>query len=108
MDDIALHEQARYKEAPEEDAERARTEGVRLDNNLRKDVTGKVFKLCCCALAGMAFILTLHGFGVLGFKLSDGLLMALITGTLAEVLALFAIVVNYLFPKPDRPPSSRR
>ena len=39
------------------------------------------------------------GWSLLGFELSDKVLMMLIGGTTANVLGLFAIVANYLFPK---------
>ena len=89
--------------AEEEDWDEARkralVEGLRQDIAERKAYANKVFKLVCFWLFGLFILLLLAGFPRPPFYLSDSVLIAIISGTTVNVLGLFAIVANYLFPK---------
>lgn len=76
-------------------------EGLRQDLRERKDYARRIFILICCWLGGMFALLLIQGFlSPPGwFGLSEGVLLAAIGGTTLNVLGIFIIVVNYLFPK---------
>jgi len=89
----------------------------RQDIKARKEYAGRIFKLIRNWLAAILAILILDGFwskrdivlhftafeskwtSSVHFELADKVLIALIGGTTASVIGLFAIVANYLFPK---------
>lgn len=81
------------------DREKAYVEGLRQDINARKDYADKIFKLVIFWLVGVFLILI---FNMWASKLSDAVVMALIGGTTVNVLGLFLVVANYLFPKSGR------
>lgn len=93
----ALEEENAYAQAEQE----LKLEGIRQDLRERKDYAKRIFFLICCWLGGMFVLLVLQG--ILGpwkfFELSDAVIMAAIGGTTVNVLGIFIIVVNYLFPK---------
>jgi hypothetical protein len=76
-------------------------EGVRQDISERKTYANRIFRLLCFWLAGMAGLLVfqgaLSGFG--WFNLSEKVLLAAIGGTTINVIGIFLVVANYLFPK---------
>lgn len=75
--------------------------GLEQDLNERKTYASRIFVLICCWLGGMIGLLLLQGFlSVWGvFNLSEAVILAAIGGTTINVLGIFIIVVNYLFPR---------
>lgn len=73
--------------------------GFKQDTNERKAYAKRIFYLVCVWLIAVLLILVAVGFSWHSFVLSDKVLLALIGGTSVNVLGLFAIVANYLFPK---------
>lgn len=65
---------------------------------MRKEYAGLIFKFVCYYMAFVFIILFLSGTPS-SFKMSDSVLITLLGTTTATVISLFAIVVNYLFPK---------
>ena len=65
----------------------------------RKTYANKIFNLVVGWLVGMGVVLLLSGFRCLGFDLDTKVLLALIGGTTLNVLGIFTIVANFLFPK---------
>lgn len=65
----------------------------------RKAYANKIFKLVVFWLIGVVAVILLSGFGPFGFLLDDKVLLALIGGTTLNVLGIFTIVANFLFPK---------
>lgn len=76
-------------------------EGLKQDLIERKNYARRIFTLICFWLGGMVLLLLLQGFlSVWGiFTLSESVILAAIGGTTVNVLGIFIIVVNYLFPK---------
>lgn len=68
----------------------------------RKKYGYLIYSLVIGWLVILSTILFFHGFNVGGFALPDGVLIALIAGTTVKVIGLLAIIVNYLFPKPNQ------
>ena len=71
------------------------------DIRLRRKYANRIFYLVRYWLIGVLGVLILQG--ALGpwklFDLSENVLLALIGGTTVNVLGLFVVVINYLFPK---------
>ena len=65
----------------------------------RKDYASKIFKLVVWWLVGLGVVVLLSGWKVEGFALDKAVLLALIGGTTLNVLGIFTIVTNFLFPK---------
>ncbi len=80
---------------------KARIAKLNQDIKLRKKYSGKLYWLISIWLIAIFALLLLQGF--LGrtdvFMLSDKVLITIIGGTTINVLGLFAIVANYIFPK---------
>jgi hypothetical protein len=79
------------------------TEGVQNQRELlkeqRKPMVAFLKRLSACWLAGCAFLLLLQGFSRLShFHLGDSVLIAAITATTANVLAMLVVVVKFIFP----------
>ena len=74
---------------------------LRQDMQERKEYAKRIFILMCFWLAGMFALLLLQGSLSRPqlFNLSESVLLAVIGGTTLNVLGIFIIVVNYLFPK---------
>ena len=68
------------------------------DIEMRKEYAGLIFRFVCYYMAFVFIILFLSGTPS-SFKMSDSVLLMLLGTTTATVISLFAIVVNYLFPK---------
>jgi hypothetical protein len=70
------------------------------DKKQRKRYARAVFQLICLWLFGLFVLVFFQGNEARnGFHLSDKVLITLITGTTANVLGIFWVVMNYLFPK---------
>ena len=67
-------------------------------HDLRVDYTGNIFKLVCVWLACVIVCVTLSGFKLLGFSLSDAVLVAFITSTTINVVGLFIVVAKWMYP----------
>ncbi len=65
----------------------------------RKDYASKIFKLVVWWLIGLGVVVLLSGWKIEGFALDRAVLLALIGGTTLNVLGIFTIVTNFLFPK---------
>jgi len=91
----------------EEDREALQIELLKLehkqrqqDMNERKKYAFRVFLLLALWLALLFVLLFVQGWqSTTGFDLSDNVLIALITGTTVNVIGVFVVVMNYLFPK---------
>ena len=78
----------------------AELESFRQDTTERKKYAGRIFWVCAGWVMSIFAILILNGFGsVIGFRLSDSVLLAAIGSTTANILGIFYIVARYLFPK---------
>jgi hypothetical protein len=101
---LARSEVLDFEVEHERQKKRVELKGLRQDIKARKRYARNIFTLIVCWLIAIFIILILQGFSALSFKLSDGVLIALIGGTTANVLGLFIFVVQYLFPKrnPDK------
>ena len=68
------------------------------DRGEREKYASRVYWLIVCWLIALAGILLLQGFEN-SFSLRENVVLALIGGTTANVLGIFIVVINYLFPK---------
>ena len=68
------------------------------DIDMRKEYAWLIFRFVCYYMAFVFIILFLSGTPS-AFRMSDSVLMVLLGTTTATIISLFAIVVNYLFPK---------
>ena len=68
------------------------------DIAMRKEYAGLIFRFVCYYMIFVFIILFLSG-APSSFKMSDSVLLMLLGTTTATIISLFAIVVNYLFPK---------
>ena len=66
--------------------------------SMRKEYANIVVKFVCYYMFFVFLILFLAG-SPSSFHISDSVLITLLGTTTATVISLFAIVVNYLFPK---------
>ncbi len=67
-------------------------------HDLRLRYTTCIFCLVCVWLTFVVTSVFLTGFKILGFSLSDKVLMTFITSTTISVLGLFVVVAHWLFP----------
>ena len=70
------------------------------DREQRKAYADKIFWLVCLWLLAVLGLVALAG--SINFELSDTVLIALISTVSVNIIALMAIVANYLFPKEGR------
>ena len=68
------------------------------DIAMRKEYADKTFALVCLYMI-CVFILIILACTPADFNMSDNVLMVLLGTTTVNVIGLFAIVMNYLFPK---------
>jgi len=68
------------------------------DRGEREKYASRVYWLIVCWLIALAGILLLQG-SENSFSLRENVVLALIGGTTANVLGIFIVVINYLFPK---------
>jgi hypothetical protein len=73
------------------------TEGRKQNIQERKTYAKRIFILLSIWLFTLFELICYSGIGFL--KLSDKVLITLITATTADILGIFAIVITYLFPK---------
>ena len=86
--------------------EQAEVDGIVQDNNQRRRYAGYILFLVVAWL--LVVLLVVVACGRQCLHLSDAVLIALISTTTVNVVALFAIVAHYLFPNRDRrPPQSQ-
>jgi hypothetical protein len=92
----------------EEDLEKehakATLKGLRQDIDERKKYATCFFVLACFWLFAITVLLMLQGFGsfwfgLMPFKLSEAVLLAVIGSTTVNVLGILYVVATYLFPK---------
>lgn len=76
---------------------REELENKKQNRSQRKTYANKLFMFLCVYMALVFLVLFFCGFSLLGFTLSDTVLVALITTTTANVIGIFAFVVRYLF-----------
>ncbi len=96
-DSKALDEEKAYARSEKE----LLLEGIRQDLAERKSYARYIFVLICVWLLGMFILLLIQGFlsPHQWFALSDAVILAAIGGTTINVLGIFIVVVNYLFPR---------
>lgn len=68
------------------------------DISMRKEYANKTFALVCLYMICIFLLIVLACSPAL-FNMSDNVLMVLLGTTTVNVIGLFAIVMNYLFPK---------
>lgn len=69
------------------------------DQNMRKNYANDVFRFLMIWTAFIFLLLLLDGWHLLGFTLSDNLIITVMTGVFVNILGLFVVVMKYLFPK---------
>lgn len=91
----------RYKDRKldkyDKEAKRLHNFGFRQDLNARKKYAFRIFAIVTLWITAMLGILTLQGFSLYGFHLSDNVLLAAIGSTTATVIGMLLIVIRYLF-----------
>ena len=93
-DEIAKKEHAHYVSQKR----KQELEEGEYDLEARKTYAERIFWLVVFWIIVVLYIVVCSGYWY-GPKLSDGVLIALITGLSVNVIGLLVIVINYLFPK---------
>jgi hypothetical protein len=79
----------------------AELESYKQDTEERRKYANRIFELVSIWLVGIFVILMVQGFldprGA--FRLDNSVLLAVVGGTTVNVIGIFVVVVNYLFPK---------
>ena len=71
----------------------------------RKKYAGRIFWLVVGWIVAIFAVVVLQGFSAkTEFSISDSVLMTLIGGTTINILGIFIVVANYLFPKTNASP----
>ena len=96
---IVDQEPGREHLSSDEEQRRLKLRSLAQDIQHRELYAKRIFVFVCFWVAALLGIVTLQGWKPGGFELTDGVLIALIGGTTANVLGLFVVVANYLFPK---------
>ena len=74
--------------------------GLKQNIKERKKYAKSIYFLIIGWLIGVFILLVFNGFGeLIHFKLSEKIMITLISGTTINILGIFIIVVNYLFKK---------
>ena len=96
--DQKAREEERALELAQKEAE---LDALKQDISERKQYAKRIFNLIRAWLIGIFCLLLLQGFlSNLGlFDLSEAVILAVVGGTTLNVLGIFIVVVNYLFPK---------
>lgn len=69
--------------------------GRKQDREQRKLFSALIFSFMCLYMASAMVAVFLCGFGLM--KLSDAVVIALLTSTFADVISVFVLVAKYLF-----------
>lgn len=69
------------------------------DREQRKQFAEMIFTFVCLYMGAVIFILLLSGAQWVDFRLSDQVVITLITTTTANIIGILLIVVHYLFRK---------
>jgi hypothetical protein len=77
------------------DMKREQLKGNIQDRKARKKFAKKIFKLLCWFLAAVMLLVYLCAWGF--FRLSDTVMVALLTTTTIDVIGIFIFVARYLF-----------
>jgi hypothetical protein len=118
---IGAEEERRFYEDPRERMDRLKADGFEQDIKERRIYANKIFKLLSIWLVSVFTVIVFQGFSTESssvkavfketpsflksfvfqprFNLPDSVLLALIGGTTINVIGIFVIVANYLFPK---------
>lgn len=83
--------------AIDEDERRERLRGLKQDTDERKRYANKLFIFLCVYMGLVFVVLLLNGFPFAHFFMSDSVTITLISTTTANIIAVFAFVVKYLF-----------
>lgn len=89
----------KWREEHRRKKEAADLKGHERDIENRGKYTSRLYWLMVGWMGAVYAVIVLSGLTAWGFKLSDAVLIALITGTTANVIGLFVIVARYLFSK---------
>lgn len=73
-------------------------EHLRDNHDLRLEYVGRIFWLVAVWLVCVVLCVTISGFGLCGFRLSDTVLVAFISSTTVNVVGLFVLVAKWMFP----------
>jgi hypothetical protein len=73
--------------------------GLEQDRLQRKEYAGKIFWLVCAWLFVLSLMILLAGCAII--RLSDAVMITLISGASINIIGLMVIVANYLFPRPQ-------
>ena len=76
--------------------------GYNQDTDERKRFASRIFTLTCAWLTIVMLVVLANGFGTAGlipFRLSDPIVLGLIGSTTLNIVGVFVVVANYLFPK---------
>lgn len=95
-EETALLEQNRIEHEAEQHACELRNERYKQDTKERRRYAKKVFCYLQIWTIGVGMVVILAGLGYM--KLSDNVLIAIISGSTIKIIGLFAIVVRNLFP----------
>lgn len=90
-------ERSEYDQAHLRARQELELQGLQEDLENRKRYAGRIFYLLAAWIAAIFALVVADGVGWI--EVSDAVLIALISGTTLNVIALFAIVARYLFPK---------
>lgn len=103
--DTSVNERRFLDDRVERDIKLEYLRTLRQNNTERKKYAMYIYVLTCVWAALIFVILFLEGFGRTGFKLSDSLLITLVTTTTVNFFGFFLLVVKYLFnsDKQSRP-----
>jgi hypothetical protein len=104
VSDVPDPETRQEEEDLDKEHTRAILRGLKQDIDERKKYARCFFVLACFWLAAITVLLVLQGFGsfwfgLMPFKLSESVLLAVIGSTTVNVLGILYVVANYLFPK---------
>lgn len=87
-----------FKSFYEEELKKLEVQSKAQDIEMRKEYADKTFALVCLYMI-CVFLLIILACSPATFNMSDNVLMVLLGTTTVNVIGLFAIVMNYLFPK---------
>ena len=102
--DTAVEADAEFDSDPERTAtasqfSQAELESYRQDTAERKKYASNIFGLMAGWILFIVVVILLQASETAKFELTENVLLALIVTTTANILGLFVIVANYLFPK---------